>query len=49
VPLPHFAQERYVNYLDDDENDPAASAYGPNHARLRAMKAAYDPVLTSSI
>jgi FAD/FMN-containing dehydrogenase len=40
---PHFAQERYVNYMDDDEDDPAASAYGPNHDRLRAIKATYDP------
>ena len=40
---PHFAQERYVNYLDDDEDDPAVSAYGPNHDRLRTIKATYDP------
>ncbi len=40
---PHFADLRYVNYLDDDEDDPAASAYGPNHDRLRAVKATYDP------
>jgi len=40
---PHFAERRYVNYLDDDEVDPAASAYGPNHDRLRRIKAEYDP------
>ena len=40
---PFFADGRYVNYLDDDEDDPAVSAYGPNHDRLRAIKATYDP------
>lgn len=35
---------RYVNYLDDDEaGDPVAQAYGPNYARLRQLKAKYDP------
>ena len=35
---------RYVNYLDDDEpGDPVAQAYGPNYARLRQIKAKYDP------
>jgi FAD/FMN-containing dehydrogenase len=38
------APARYVNYLDDDESgDPVAEAYGPNYARLRAIKAKYDP------
>lgn len=38
------APARYVNYLDDDESgDPVADAYGPNYARLRAIKAKYDP------
>ena len=33
-----------MNYLDDDEaGDPAAVAYGPNYARLRDLKAKYDP------
>lgn len=41
---PFLAQTRYVNYLDVDEaGDPAAIAYGPNYARLRQLKAKYDP------
>ena len=41
---PFVASARYVNYLDDDESgDPAAQAYGPNYARLRQLKAKYDP------
>ena len=32
-------RRRYVNYLNDDEgDDPAAAAYGPNYQRLRAIK-----------
>ena len=43
--LPHFGTTRYVNYLADDETDnPAtAAAYGPNYARLRELKAKFDP------
>lgn len=38
------AAGRYVNYLDDDETgDPVAKAYGANYARLRQLKAKYDP------
>jgi len=40
---PYVAPGRYVNYLDDDEGDPAAAAYGPNHRRLQQVKAKYDP------
>ena len=41
---PYLARTRYVNYLGDDETgDPAAVAYGANYARLRALKAKYDP------
>ena len=42
---PHFGTTRYVNYLADDETDnPAiAAAYGPNYARLRELKAKFDP------
>ncbi len=41
---PFMAAGRYVNYLEDDaEGDPAAAAYGPNYARLRQLKAKYDP------
>ena len=41
---PFMAAGRYVNYLGDDEaGDPIAAAYGPNHRRLREIKAKYDP------
>lgn len=41
---PFMAAGRYVNYLDGDETgDPVAEAYGPNYARLRQLKAKYDP------
>jgi len=41
---PFMAPRRYVNYMDADEpGDPAAVAYGPNFARLRQLKAKYDP------
>jgi len=41
----YFGTVRYVNYLADDETDnPAiAAAYGPNYARLRELKAKFDP------
>ena len=41
---PYLGNTRYVNYLDVDEaGDPAAVAYGSNYARLRELKAKYDP------
>jgi FAD/FMN-containing dehydrogenase len=40
---PYLAPTRYVNYLEDDAADPAAVAYGPNLARLRALKTKWDP------
>lgn len=41
---PFMAVGRYVNYLDVDEaGDPVAEAYGPNYARLKQLKAKYDP------
>ena len=42
---PYFGTTRYVNYLADDEtgDSAAAAAYGPNYARLRELKAKYDP------
>jgi FAD/FMN-containing dehydrogenase len=41
---PFMAEGRYVNYLGDDEGSgPVAAAYGPNFARLRAVKTTYDP------
>ena len=33
----------YVNYLDDDEVDKVASAYGDNFPRLQKLKTKYDP------
>jgi FAD/FMN-containing dehydrogenase len=41
---PYLGRFRYVNYLDqDEEGDLAPTVYGPNLARLRAIKAQYDP------
>ena len=40
---PFLADGSYVNFMGDDEDDPAASAYGPTIARLRQVKAVYDP------
>jgi FAD/FMN-containing dehydrogenase len=40
---PYLAPTRYVNYLEDDAPNSAAVAYGPNLARLRAIKTKYDP------
>jgi FAD/FMN-containing dehydrogenase len=40
---PYLATTRYVNYLEDDAQNPAAVAYGPNLPRLRELKTRYDP------
>jgi FAD/FMN-containing dehydrogenase len=32
-----------MNYLDQDEDDPARIAYGANYERLRTIKRTYDP------
>ena len=43
---PHFAEGRYVNYLNAEEmNEGGAveSAFGPNWRRLREVKRCYDP------
>ena len=41
---PFVAGARYVNYLDNDETgDPLVQAYGSVYARLRQVKAKYDP------
>jgi len=41
---PYLAATRYVNYLgSDEEEDPAAVAYGTNYGRLRDLKTKYDP------
>ncbi len=39
----HMADAGYVNYLDADDGDRIAAAYGPNYSRLRAVKRTYDP------
>jgi FAD/FMN-containing dehydrogenase len=41
---PFLGTTRYMNYLGNDEpDDIAATVYGPNYARLRQVKAKYDP------
>jgi len=43
---PHFAEGRYVNYLNAEEMDEGGaveSAFGPNWRRLREVKRCYDP------
>jgi FAD/FMN-containing dehydrogenase len=41
---PFMAEGKYVNYLGDDAaGDAVSQAYGPNHDRLRRVKAKYDP------
>src|SRR5262249_9522965 len=41
---PFLAPMRYVNYLEDDAGaDAAQVVYGRNYARLRTIKAQYDP------
>jgi FAD/FMN-containing dehydrogenase len=42
---PYAGSGRYVNYLGGEEEgeDPVAAAYGANYARLRTVKAKYDP------
>jgi FAD/FMN-containing dehydrogenase len=40
---PHAAGSVYINFLNEDEVDRIAEAYGPNYARLRQVKAKYDP------
>jgi FAD/FMN-containing dehydrogenase len=41
---PYMAAGRYLNYLAEEEvRDGVAAAYGPNHSRLRQLKAKYDP------
>ena len=40
---PHAAGSVYINFLNEDEVDRIAEAYGPNYARLRQIKAQYDP------
>jgi FAD/FMN-containing dehydrogenase len=40
---PHAAGGVYINFLNEDEVDRIAEAYGPNYSRLRELKAKYDP------
>ncbi len=40
---PHLADAVYVNNLGAEGPDRVRAAYGPNHARLAALKATYDP------
>lgn len=40
---PYAAKGVYINFLTADETDRIAEAYGPNYARLRAIKARFDP------
>jgi FAD/FMN-containing dehydrogenase len=41
---PFMAEGRYMNYIADDEtSDVGNAAYGANYARLREIKAKYDP------
>ena len=40
---PHAAGSVYINFLNEDEVDRIAEAYGPNYQRLKQIKAKYDP------
>ena len=40
---PHAGGGVYINFLNEDEVDRIAEAYGPNYGRLRQIKAQYDP------
>ena len=40
---PYLSEGTYVNFMGDDEDDTAASAYGLTMERLRQIKAVYDP------
>ena len=40
---PHAMGSVYVNFMPEDEADRVPAAFGPNYARLAAIKAKYDP------
>ena len=40
---PFVTDGRYVNYLDADDAQGVAAAYGPNYRRLQQLKLKYDP------
>ena len=39
----HLVARRWLNYLNDDEDDSVRAAYGPNYDRLVEVKRRYDP------
>jgi hypothetical protein len=39
----HLLARRWLNYLNDDEDDSVRAAYGPNFDRLVDVKRRYDP------
>jgi FAD/FMN-containing dehydrogenase len=39
----HLAARKWLNYLNDDEDDAVQAAYGPNLDRLVSAKRQYDP------
>jgi FAD/FMN-containing dehydrogenase len=43
VARPFLSGRAYVNYLGDEGADRVREAYGPNYARLAALKKKYDP------
>jgi FAD/FMN-containing dehydrogenase len=40
---PYAAGSVYINFLNEDEVDRIAEAYGPNYLQLKEIKARYDP------
>jgi FAD/FMN-containing dehydrogenase len=40
---PHATGSGYVNFLTEDEGERVGASYGANYARLRALKARFDP------
>ena len=44
VAQPHLQGDAYINHIDGDEAaEKVRASYGPNHPRLRQLKATYDP------
>ena len=40
---PHLTENRWLNYLGDDQDGAVRAAYGPNYDRLVELKRRYDP------
>ena len=40
---PHATTGAYVNFMTEDEDERIATSYGPNYARLQAVKQRFDP------